>query len=149
MFLYCLFETPEEAEEFCSNHFPNHLINDAKFIIEGSDNIIVIFDSDKSKSELATEFYSILTPDIIKFYFLYEIDKLITANIPETMKEFIFNHKKKVNDDKGNLLIIDFKKPKFKQNDLNLDEILEKIDQNGVESLTTAEKDFLDNFNKN
>ena len=153
MFLYVSFETKEETEDFCSRVFPTHLTNNIKFIIEGTENVLVIFDSDKSREELAAEMYLILTPDFIKFYFLFEIDKLITANIPESIKEFIFSHKKKsekLSDKVDTIMMIDFKKNiKSNKKELNLDEILEKIDQSGVDSLTPEEKNFLDNFKNN
>lgn len=151
MFLYSSFNTMEEAQDFCSDVFPGHIASNANFVIEGAQNILVIFDSERPRPEIATELYNILTPDFVKFYFLFEMDKLITANIPESMRDFVFNRKIKLDEteDKANVMIIDFKKNNSPKKELNLDEILEKIDKDGVESLTTEERDFLDNFNKN
>jgi hypothetical protein len=94
--------------------------------------------------ELAKELFSFLTPEHIKFYFLFEREKLVTAHIPESMKDFIF---KPAELDEINVMKIDFHRTsKEDPPSFSLDDILEKIESMGVSSLTPEEKNFLDNF---
>jgi len=86
LFVYGNFEDREDIEFFCSDVFPSESILSVKYIIENNQNIIIIFDSYKEKLELAKELYSFLTPEFVKFYFLFEREKLVTAHIPESMK---------------------------------------------------------------
>jgi hypothetical protein len=124
--------------------FPSESIVSVKYIIENNQNIIIIFDSDKEKMELAKELFSFLTPEHIKFYFLFEREKLVTAHIPESMKDFIF---KPAELDEINVMKIDFHRTsKEEPPSFSLDDILEKIESMGVSSLTPEEKNFLDNF---
>lgn len=144
LFLYGSFEDREDIEFFCSEVFPSDSIVSVKYIIENNQNIIVIFDSDKEKLELSNELYSFLTPEHIKFYFLFEREKLVTAHIPESMKDFIF---KPVELEDVNVMKIEFQRgPKEDTPSFSLDDILEKIEKMGVTSLTPEEKNFLDNF---
>jgi hypothetical protein len=144
LFLYGSFEDREDIEFFCSEVFPSESIVSVKYIIENNQNIIVIFDSDKEKLELSNELYSFLTPEHIKFYFLFEREKLVTAHIPETMKDFIF---KPVELEDVNVMKIEFQRgSKEDTPSFSLDDILEKIEKMGVTSLTPEEKNFLDNF---
>lgn len=144
LFIYGNFEDREDIEFFCAEVFPSESIVSVKYIIENNQNIIIIFDSDKEKMELAKELFSFLTPEHIKFYFLFEREKLVTAHIPESMKDFIF---KPAELDELNVMKINFhKNPKEEPQSFSLDDILEKIESMGVSSLTPEEKNFLDNF---
>ena len=97
-------------------------------------------------NELAKELYSFLTPEFVKFYFLFEREKLVTAHIPESMKDFIF---KPVENEEINIMKVDFYRPKKDETpSFTLDDILDKIEKMGVDSLTPEEKNFLDNFEK-
>ncbi len=144
LFVYGNFEDREDIEFFCSEVFPSESILSVKYIIENNQNIIIIFDSYKEKLELSKELYSFLTPEFVKFYFLFEREKLVTAHIPESMKDFIF---KPVENEEINIMKVDFYRPKKDEiPSFTLDDILDKIEKMGVSSLTPEEKNFLDNF---
>lgn len=145
LFLYGNFEDKDDIEFFCSDVFPSESIVSIKYIIEDNRNIIVIFDSEKEKIELAKELHSFLTPEYIKFYFLFEREKMVTAHIPESMKDFIF---KPGEIEEISIMKVDFRKPTTPTQSFTLDDILEKIEKMGVSSLTIDEKNFLDNFEK-
>jgi hypothetical protein len=80
----------------------------------------------------------------IKFYFLFDRESIHSANIPIELKDFIFKPnpehssiKLEYNKEKNEEKSVDF---------MDLDSILEKIDQYGLESLSEDEKKFLDEF---
>lgn len=147
LFVYGNFDDHQDIEFFCIDLIGGtNGINKVRYVIEGStNNIIVIFESDLERKELSEELHSIIGSDIIKFYFLFERENLYTANLPVQMRDFIF----KVSDEHTSLLL-EYEKNQKKlptKKDLDLDSILEKIEQFGVDSLTPVEKKFLDNFN--
>lgn len=145
LFLYGSFEDREDIEFFCSDVFPSESIISIKYIIENNQNIIVIFDSELDKATLAKELYQILTPDHVKFYFLFEREMLVTAHIPQSIKDFIF---KPLESEDINIMKVEFRRERMETPSYSLDDILDKIDQMGVDSLTPEEKNFLDNFEK-
>lgn len=145
LFLYGSFEDREDIEFFCSDVFPSESIISIKYIIENNQNIIVIFDSELNKATLANELYQILTPDHVKFYFLFEREMLVTAHIPQSIKDFIF---KPLESEDINIMKVEFRRERMETPSYSLDDILDKIDQMGVDSLTPEEKNFLDNFEK-
>ncbi len=145
LFLYGSFEDREDIEFFCSDVFPSESIISIKYIIENNQNIIVIFDSELDKATLANELYQILTPDHVKFYFLFEREMLVTAHIPQSIKDFIF---KPLESEDINIMKVEFRRERMDTPSYSLDDILDKIDQMGVDSLTPEEKNFLDNFEK-
>jgi hypothetical protein len=146
LFLYGSFEDREDIEFFCSEVFPSESIISVKYIIENNQNIIVIFDSQMEKLELSKELYQILTPDHVKFYFLFEREMLVTAHLPQSVKDFIF---KPLPPEDVNIMKVEFHRQSIDDTpSLSLDDILDKIEQMGVDSLTPEEKNFLDNFEK-
>ena len=148
LFVYGSFDTHDEVEYFCTDVFPSDSLLSIKYVIENNQNLIIIFDSDSTKAELAQELYDVLTPDHIKFYFLFERENLVTAHLPESMKDFIFKLKTEEDDEEvSNVMRIEFRKGQLSES-FTLDGILEKIEQDGVDSLTPEEKNFLDNFEK-
>jgi len=145
LFLYGTFDNHEEVEYFCFEIFGiSPAVNSVRFVIENEKNIIVIFDSELNKRDLSKELFSILTTDVIKFYFLFERESIYSAYLPVQMKDFIFKPKEKHsslkieydNMETNNLIISEF----------DLDHILEKIELTGIDSLSEEEKKFLDNF---
>ena len=112
-----------------------------RYVIENNNNIIVIFDSEMEPKNLSTELLTFMINDTIKYYLLYPLDTLITAHLPEKLKDFIFKPQEfNVN------IKVEYIKPNKKIYDL--DDVLEKIEKSGVDSLTDDEKNFLDNFDK-
>ena len=71
---------------------------------------------------------------------MFQKNAIITANIPNEIKSFILN------DNLENTLVkLEYEKI-VKPKDINLDQVLDKIKELGIESLTPEEKKFLDNF---
>jgi len=144
LFIYGFFNEHDEIEDFCLNTIGNSsIINEIRYIIEDKQNIIVIFETSTNVNVLSTEIKKILDTEKIKFYFIFEKDTIVTAHIPVLMKNFIFKPKKQ-----EKFLLIDFEKNIENEIKLNLDDILEKIEKKGIKSLTSEEKNFLDNFEK-
>lgn len=142
LFIFGMFDDMEDLEFFCTEVLgESPIIKSVKFVIENSQNIIVIFESEHNQRDLSNELYELLTIENIKFYFIFDRESLVTAHIPAELKDHIF---KPIN--KENMVInIEYHKNKPK---LNLDDLLDKIEQFGVDSLTEEEKNFLDNFEK-
>lgn len=147
LFLYGIFEDHDDIEFFCSEILgESPAVSKVRYVIENSKNIIVIFESDKGRKDLSEELYSILTNDIVKFYFLFERESIYSANLPLQMKDFIFKP-----TDEHTSLRIEYSQKDLEENinystDMDIDVILEKIEKFGVDSLTDDEKKFLDNF---
>lgn len=140
LFIFGMFEDHEDVEYFCTDVIAeSSVVNTVRYVIENSQNIIVIFDSDTDYKTLSTELYGILTNDSVKFYFIFDRDSLVTAHLPQEVKDFIFKPLSK------NMLIrLDYDNPGKPL--MDLDELLEKIEKMGIDSLTPEEKKFLDNF---
>jgi hypothetical protein len=60
------------------------------------------------------------------------------------VKEFIF----KPMDKEGGIMTINYDRKRNETPSMDLDDLLEKIEQMGIDSLTPEEKNFLDNFEK-
>jgi hypothetical protein len=144
LFLYTNFQDHEDVEFFCLNIIKESpLISELKYVIEDTSNsIIVIFESDSDRKDLSEELHDIMKIEDVKFYFLFERSSLYTANLPSEMKDFIF---KPFGDNVSLKIetIVD-----GETNTLDLDRILEKIEKYGVDSLSSTEKKFLDDFKK-
>jgi hypothetical protein len=139
LFLFGVFEDQEDIEYFCLDIFgSSDKISKVRYVIEKSQNIIIIFDSDTDYKTLSEEVYNLSFNDSIKFYFLVERDSLVSAHVPQAVKDFIF--KPQATD---MFMKIEYEKSKPI---MDLDELLEKIEKMGVDSLTPEEKNFLDNF---
>ena len=141
LFVFGMFDDHEDVEFFCTDVLGDTpVIKTVRFVIENSQNVIVIFDSDVDMKKLSQELFSVLTNDNIKFYFIFDRDSLVTAHLPKEVKDFIFrpsgdNSIMKLEYQKNNDDII-----------MDLDELLDKIEEMGIDSLTPEEKNFLDNF---
>jgi hypothetical protein len=141
LFIFGMFEDNDDIEYFCTDVLgESPVVQKVRFIIENSQNIIVIFDSETPLKELSNELFALLTNENIKFYFIFDRDNLVTAHLPAEVKDHIF---KPITD---NMVInVDYQK---NRPIMDLDELLDKIEQFGIESLTPEEKKFLDNFEK-
>ena len=141
LFIFGMFDDHEDIEYFCS-----HVISESKtiesirFMIENSENIIVIFDSNQEPSKISEDLFPLLIDEHIKFYFIFDIKNLITAHLPQQIKDLLYKQ-----FDDNTIVRIDHERIK-KTIRLDLDDLLEKIKDYGVESLTEDEKNFLDNF---
>lgn len=140
LFIYGTFEGHDEVEFFCMEVMSSSsAVKTLRYVIENNNNIIVIFDSDYEVKNLSTELLNFMINDTIKYYFLYPLDTLVTAHLPEKLKDFIFKP-----NELGMNIKVEYVKPKDKFFDL--DEVLEKIEKTGFSSLSEDEKKFLDNF---
>lgn len=111
-------------------------ISEIKYLMEDGKNLIVIIESDKLESQLMADIYNNFNIEMVKFYFLFEKEGLVTAKLPKDLKDRVFKPRvKRIVDEEI-------------KNIYNLDDLLDKIDKNGVDSLTPDEKKFLDNFEK-
>jgi hypothetical protein len=142
LFIFGMFEDHEDIEYFCNEILSeSSTINSVRFVIENSQNVIVIFDSDKDYKTISQDLYTLLMNDNVKFYFIFDRDSLVTAHIPQQVKDFIFKP-----SDTSTMIRVDY--DKNSSPNMDLDELLDKIEQMGIESLTPEEKNFLDNFAK-
>jgi hypothetical protein len=140
LFIFGTFDDHEDIVFFCTEILSGTpAVKSLKYVIESSQNIIVIFDSELDNKELSHELHDLLTIDMIKFYFMFERNTLVTAHIPEQVKDFIF---KPLPDSSA----IEITYDRNNTNRLDLDEVLDKIEKMGVDGLTDEEKNFLDNF---
>jgi hypothetical protein len=139
LFLFADFDDHEDIEFFCTEVFGmNPTINSLKYVIEtNNNNIIIIFDSDLDDVTLSDELNEALRNENIKFYFIFERDSIVIAHLPKDVKDFIFKP-----FSESTMMLLDFHKPES----MDLDQLLDKIEKMGVESLTPEEKNFLDNF---
>jgi hypothetical protein len=139
LFIFGMFDDHEDIEYFCTEVLAeSKVIESVRFVIENSQNIIVIFDSEFDHKNISNELFGLLTNDNIKFYFIFDRENLVTAHLPIEVKDFIFkpanpNHIVRVEYEKTSPI-------------LDLDQVLEKIEESGIDSLTPEEKKFLDNF---
>jgi len=137
-----MFEDTEDIEFYCNEVLlENPAVKSLRFIVENSKNLIVILDSDKTQKELSKSLHKDLLDQNVKFYFIFRRDEVVAAHIPEQVKKFIYGE---VSDEEKYISVQYTKVSKV--DSLDLDEVLEKIKNNGIDSLTKDEKKFLDNF---
>lgn len=141
LFIFGMFDDHEDIEYFCTDVIgESKVIQSIRFIIENSENIIVIFDSEMDPTVVDRELYTMLVDEHIKFYFIFQRENMVTAHLPQQIKDLIFTP-----TIDNTIIRVDYEKNK-KREDLDLDRLLEKIEESGIESLTIEEKNFLDNF---
>jgi hypothetical protein len=140
LFVFGEFQDHEDVEFFCDEILSeSDKIISVRYIIENTNNIIIIFDSEHDYKILSEELFSLIALENIRLYFLFERSSLICAHIPVQVKDFIF----KPNPD---IKRMDIEYDNFPKKNMDLDELLEKIKTKGIDSLTESEKNFLDNF---
>jgi hypothetical protein len=104
-----------------------------------------MFDSNEDHGVLSDEIHLLSKNDSVKFYFLIEKTSIVSVYLPETINDFIF---KPATSDPLMIKVEYEKHTEVQRERLELDDVLDKIDLYGVESLTEEEKKFLDNFEK-
>jgi hypothetical protein len=146
LFIYGVFDDEQDIEFFCLEILgQSPFVSSVRFIIENNQNIIVMFDSNEDNTVLSNEIHLLSKNDSIKFYFLIEKPSLVSVYLPETINDFIF----KPSTSDPLMVKVEYEKnTEVQRADLNLDDVLDKIDYYGIESLTPEEKKFLDNFEK-
>ncbi len=142
LFIFGMFEDHEDVEFFCTEVLGDtKSVKSLRYVIENSQNIIVIFDSDSDYYTLSKDLFESLSIENVKFYFLIERDTLVTAHLPAQVKDFIFKPQIE-----NSAMILEYTKKEEDTPLMDLDEVLEKIEKWGIESLSVEEKNFLDNF---
>lgn len=144
LFIFGAFEDHEDLEYFCLEHFTKVSESGIKFVIESGGNCVIIFDTEKDKKTLIKDIKETLAIEHIKFYLMFEKDKVFFAELPESLSNFIFKPAEINKEDETPIKI----KITYLDTNYDLDEILDKIQVSGVESLTEGEKKFLDEFGK-
>jgi hypothetical protein len=144
LFIFGAFEDHEDLEFFCLEHFTKVSESGIKFVIESGGNCVIIFDSEKDKKDLIKDVKETLAIEHIKFYLMFEKDKVFFAELPESLSNFIFKPAEVSKEDDTPIKI----KITYLDTNYDLDEILDKIQTSGIESLTEGEKNFLDGFGK-
>lgn len=141
LFIYGMFDDIEDIEFYCNEVLlQNPAVDKLKFIVENNKNLIVILDSKKDQTDLSTSIHEDLLDQNVKFYFLFRKDEIISAHLPQEVKDFIFKP-----DKPDQFLMIQYSK-QSRIESLDLDQVLEKIKKEGIDSLTKDEKKFLDDF---
>ena len=157
LFINGFFENPKEIDNF-SQEFMDGLKNveSPKFVIENQYNMIIIFNTEEDEDKISELIKKVITQSYINFFFLFNREDIMVANIPQEISSIIFKDLPKdsslqVNWEKNIEEISDEEKEKLiddsePENELYVDALLEKINKFGIESLTEKEKKFLDNF---
>jgi hypothetical protein len=146
LFIYGVFDDQQDIEFFCLEILgKSPFVWSVRYVIENNQNIIVMFDSNEDHGVLSDEIHSLSKNDSVKFYFLTEKNSIVSVFLPETINDFIF----KPSSSDPLMIKVEYEKyTEVQRESLDLDDVLDKIDLYGIESLTPEEKKFLDNFEK-
>jgi hypothetical protein len=135
-----MFEDHEDIEYFCMDVIGEmECVKSVRYVIENSQNIIVIFDSDSELQKLSKDMFDVLKNDSVRFYFIFDRSNLVSAHVPQQIKDFIYKPSNAM------FMNLEYAKPESLQV-FELDDLLEKIEKTGMDSLTSEEKKFLDDF---
>jgi hypothetical protein len=138
IFLYGMFDDMEDIEYFVLDVLGSTpVVKKIKYLVENGRNLIIMVETDTETDKFVEKIHKVLVAPEVKFYFVFDIKDVASAHLPEKVKEFIFQ---KIEDQ---YLRIEYQKQPIS---MDIDEILEKINKTGIESLSTEEKNFLDNF---
>lgn len=139
IFLYGMFDDYDDIEFFCSTVIGDHeMVKSVKYLVENGKNLIVLVETDVDSDMFVKEIHKTLLSPEVKFYFIFDLNDVTSAHLPQKVKDFIFE---KIDDQ---YLRIEYQK---QPQSMDVDELLEKIRKEGVGSLTSEEKNFLDSFN--
>lgn len=146
LFIYGVFDDIQDIDYFCLEIIgQSPFIRSVRYIIENNQNIIIMFDSNQDNDVLSEEVYTLSKNDSVKFYFLVEKPSLVSVYLPEVINDFIY----KPSTADPLMIKIEYEKHiEVKKANLDLDDVLDKIELYGIDSLTSDEKKFLDNFEK-
>ena len=146
LFIYGVFEDEQDIEFFCLDILgKSPFILSVRYVIENNQNVIVLFESYDDHATLSEEINSLSKNDSVKFYFLIEKNSLVSVFLPEVISDFLF----KTSSSDPLMIKVEYEKyTEVQKIDLELDNVLDKIDLYGIESLTPEEKKFLDTFEK-
>lgn len=140
LFTFGDFREWEEILDFITVNFKKiDSLYERKFIIEANKNIFIQFSTDLNEKELANNLYTTLNNSAVKFYFLFNRDNVVSSYLPDSVLQYIFSEDIK-ND---SYITIEYEK---NNEILNIDTIIDKIKEVGIDNLTPKEKKFLNNF---
>jgi hypothetical protein len=143
LFVYGMFDDVEDIEFFCNDILlQNPAVKNLKFVVENSKNLIILIESNYTQRKLGELLHDDLLDENIKFYLLFKRDELVSANLPQEVKDFIWGKEK---NDK--FMMVEYTKLKESKN-LTLDDVLDKIGKQGLGSLTKHEKNILNNLDE-
>lgn len=135
LFIFGDFNDHDEIVFFINEIFTKiPSVSELRYIMEDGKNLILVFDSDKSDEHITLDMFGNLNIEHVKYFFLFEKDGLKTAKLPKDFRDKVFKLAPKKEEN--------YPQPE----NFDLDEILEKIEKQGIESLSSDEKKFLDNF---
>jgi len=140
LFLNAAFKNKKEFENFTLKTFvtiPG--IYSIKYLFENREFIVIMFNSEESVETLLDSIRTSLSYDVSKFYFLFNKKSVLDISLPPEIIMLIENE-----IPQESVFFIEV----FHVDEINFDinEILEKIEKNGLESLSKEEKKFLDDF---
>lgn len=140
LFTFGDFREWEEILDFITVNFKKiDSLYERKFIIEANKNIFIQFSTYLNEKELANNLYTTLNNSAVKFYFLFNRDNVVSSYLPDSVLQYIFSEDIK-ND---SYITIEYEK---NNEILNIDTIIDKIKEVGIDNLTPKEKKFLNNF---
>ena len=146
-------KTEEEIHQIASELAPIVDSDEIKYV-DGPTHVVLNFVTEMSQSELSI-YVDIMTEDIGDFrYILIPTPKSVSSNMePEHLKHLLDIKGQYDEDNVVSTNFIDFLKESLGERNqsicyLTIDEILEKIKENGVDSLTKEEKEKLDNYSQ-
>lgn len=143
LFAFINFQNVEDIKYFCYEHFPQFFTGKLQFILISS-GVIILFNSEKTLEEIKEDVDNGMFIDETFFYLLFEHADILHCKLPEQIESVI----KSVEFKNLNTEFFDNTNSEEIFSFYNLDDILEKIKVNGIESLTSGEKNFLENFDK-
>jgi hypothetical protein len=138
LYVFGSFETHDDVIYFISEVLPEcDVIDNISYVIECSESLMIIFQSEtEDESIIIAELPKYVINENVKFYFLHRIKDMLSAYLPPELNEMIFKPNTEVKSELNS--------PIYSLT--YLDEILDKIDNQGIDSLTDNEKKFLDDF---
>lgn len=176
LFIFGNFDEFENLAEDISGQFLPAVSSSFLKFTYGEYGVVYHFRSNETFSDLK-EYVDMVLNDITDQYFLIELSKKYEIKMDKKIKkDFMSIDSESKKDDSKNITIdveaekqkrlndlknlsIDFMMPMFDPKYINhdedivvveptVDEILDKINENGIESLTSKEKEILDNYGK-
>lgn len=148
LFINGSFSSKEEILNFIEEKFKDiNFLNNKKYIIEKDVNLIFLFSTDLPDENLSYKLKDIFKETQVSFYFLFDINNVVTATLQPELLAFLQNGK----IDSYFEIIYDLNNPynvsNKKSKSFDEDEILDKIFNSGMESLNEDEINFLKSLN--
>lgn len=143
LYIFGTFETHEDILYYCTDVMPScPAVDKLVYVMECSQSLILVFESTLEESDIVDELPSYVVNENVKFYFLHRLKDTLTAYLPPELNDMIYKVQKIQTEEED----IEPKKTIYSLS--KLDDILDKIEKTGYDSLTEEEKKFLTNFDK-